>query len=133
MAIIGCFGQLFFKVSERKLLTFNDLNRTNSVRWAKHDIINGVPVHEFVGFDSSKVSFTIRFDVSPMFGGVPPEKGLDRLNRMMENRLYKTLIIGGEYLGRYVIESISEDRKYHAWNGVCMVAIATINLVEYGK
>ena len=133
MAVIGSFGQLFFKVSQKKVLTFNNLTRTNSVRWAKHEVIGGKPIHEFVGFDSSKVSFTIRFDISPIFGGVPPQKGLDRLKRMMENRMYKTLIIGGEYLGRYVIESIEEERKYHARNGVCLVAVATVNLVEYGK
>lgn len=133
MAVIGSFGKLFFKVSDKKILTFNDLNRTNSVRWAKHEIIGRKPLHEFIGVDSSKVSFSIRFDISPIFGGVPPKKGLDRLKRMMENRMYKTLIIGGEYLGRYVIESIDEERPYHARNGVCLVATAKVTLVEYGK
>jgi phage protein U len=133
MAVIGSLGQLVFKVSNKKVLTFSDLSRTNSMRWAKHDIIGGKPVHEFVGYESSKVSLSIRFDNSPIFGGVPPKKGLNRLKRMMENKMYKTLIIGGEYMGRYVLESVDEERVHHAPNGVCLVATAKINLVEYGK
>lgn len=133
MAVIGSLGQLVFKVSSKKMLTFNDLTRTNSARWEKHDVIGGKPVHEFVGFESSKVSLSIRFDISPIFAGVPPQKGLDRLKRMLENKMYKTLVVGGEYLGRYVIESIDEERLRHGPNGVCISAIAKINLVEYGK
>ena len=129
-AVIGSLGQLPFVCSQKKVLTFSELSKESSVRWAKHDVIGKKPVLEYVGPDLSTISITIRFD---SFLGVPPIVGLNRLKRMMENRQYKTLIIGGECLGRYVIESISEVRKIHSGAGVCQVAIATIELMEYGK
>lgn len=125
---LGSLGELPFVCSMNKVRTFSDLSRELSVRWAKHDLIGQKPVLEFVGEDLSAVSLKMRFDVSL---GTAPKDGLDRLKRMMENKLCKTLIIGGENLGRYVIESISEERKYHAGDGLCLVAEATVNLTEW--
>ena len=125
---LGSLGELPFVCSMEKVRTFSDLSRELSVRWAKHDLIGQKPVLEFVGEGLNAVSLKMRFDVSL---GIAPKDGLDRLKRMMDNKLYKTLIIGGENLGRYVIESISEERKYHAGDGLCLVAEATVNLTEW--
>ena len=126
--MIGTLGELPFVCSRKRVLTFSELSRDHSARWAKHDIIGKKPILEYVGPDLSSVSLSIRFDVSL---GVPPAVGLLRLKKMLDNRKYKTLIIGGEYLGRYVIESISEVRKHHTGKGVCTVATATIQLTEW--
>lgn len=126
--LIGAFGSLPFVCSSRKVLTFTDLSRDNAMRWAKHEIIGKKPVLERVGPDLSSVSLKIRFDSSI---GVSPLVGLHHLKNMMENGLHKSLVIGGEYLGRYVIESVSEDRKYHTGAGVCIVAEATLTLKEW--
>lgn len=128
MASLGSLGELPFICSQEKVRTFSELNRELSVRWAKHDLIGQKPVLEWVGEELNSVSLKMRFDVSL---GIAPKDGLDRLKRMMENKLYKTLIVGGENLGRYVIESISEERRFHAGDGVCLVAEATVNLTEW--
>ena len=125
---IGSLGQLPFVCSSEKVLTFSQLSRQNSVRWATHDVIGDKPVMEFVGYGLSKVSLSIRLDMSL---GVYPADALYRLERMLENKLYKTLIIGGEYLGRYVIESVDEERKYHDGNGTLIVAEAKLSLTEW--
>lgn len=126
--VLGAYGSLPFVCTTGKVLTFTDLSRENSVRWAKHDVIGKKPVLEFVGYELSTVSLKIRFDTSL---GIPPEIGLNHLKKMLNNGLHKTLVIGGEYLGRYVIESVSEERKYHTGAGVCVVAEATLNLKEW--
>lgn len=126
--VVGILGQLPFVCSRDFVLTFKNLSRETSVRWAKHDVIGKKPVLEFVGEELKKVRMTIRFDSSL---GISPTVGLDRLQSMMDNKQYKTLIIGGEYLGRYLIESISETRKFHDGAGVCIVAEASISLIEY--
>lgn len=128
LGVIGTFGELPFVCSSAAVLTFSDLSRDVSVRWAKHDLIGRKPELEWVGKDLSKVSFKMRFDSSL---NVPPVLGLKRLKKMMENKQYKTLIIGGERLGRFVIESVSEARKFHTGAGVCIVAEATVNLIEW--
>lgn len=126
--VIGTLGQLPFICSYDFMLTFKDLQRTQTARWARHEVIGQKPVLEFVGQDLMTATLTIRFDASL---GIPPMLGLDLLKRMIENRQYKTLIIGGEYLGRFVIEGITEERMRHTGIGVCTVAEATINLVEW--
>lgn len=128
MASLGSLGELPFICSADKVRTFSGLDRELSVRWAKHDLIGRKPVLEFVGGDLNSVSLKIRFDASL---GIAPKDGLDQLRRMMENKLYKSLIIGGENLGRYVIESITEERRFHAGGGQCLVAEATVNLTEW--
>lgn len=125
---IGSLGELSFYCSADKVRTFKDLTRDLGARWAKHEVIGKKPVLEYVGPELMSASLTIRFDLSL---GISPEEGLDRLKRMLENKLYKTLIVGEETLGRFVIESISEERKFHAGDGLCIVAEATINLTEW--
>lgn len=126
--VLGAYGSLPFVCAYGKVLTFHDLTREHAVRWAKHEVIGAKPVLEYVGDDLMKVSLKIRFDSSL---SVPPLIGLDHLRKMLENKMSKTLVIGGEYLGRFVIESISEDRKYFTGAGVCIVAEATLQLIEY--
>ena len=125
---LGMFGSLPFVCTSERVLTFTDLSRENSVRWAKHDVIGQKPVLEFVGYELSTVSLKIRFDASL---GTPPDVCLNHLKKMLNNGLHKALVIVDEYLGRYVIESVSEERKYHDGAGACIVAEATLNLKEF--
>lgn len=126
--VLGTLGSLPFVCAYGYVLTFSDLSREHSTRWAEHEVIGKKPVLEYVGENLATVSLKIRFDTSL---GVPPLVGLLRLKKMRENKLYKTLIIGGEYLGRFVIESVSEERKFHTGAGVCMIAEATVSLKEW--
>lgn len=129
-SLIGSLGELPFVCSSKKVLTFNNLQRENKIRWAQHDVLGEKPILEFVGYDLATISLSIRFDLSL---GMVPKDGLDRLKRMLENKQYKTLIVGGEYIGRFVIESISETRKHHDNYGNCLVAEATLNLKEWAR
>ena len=127
-AAIGALGSLAFICSRKKVLTFNNLQRNLAARWAKHDLIGRKPLLEYVGPDLMTVSLSVRFDRSL---NLPPEAGLLHLRKMLENGLKKTLVIGDEYLGRYVIDSISEERKFYDGRGFCIIAVAEINLTEW--
>ena len=127
VGVIGVLGKLPFICSEGMVLTFNGLSRDLSTRWAQHDVIGAKPVLEWIGDDLASVNLSIRFDMSL---GAPPLAGLLALKLMMESREAHLLVIGGEYFGRFVIESISEDRKFHSGAGVCIVAEASITLKE---
>lgn len=126
--IMGALGSLPFVCAFGKVLTYHDVSRDLSVRWAQHDVIGQKPVLEYVGDDLARVSLSIRFDSNL---GVPPLIGLNHLQRMLENKEVKTLVLGGEYLGRFVIESVSEDRRFHSGAGICIIAEATVNLIEW--
>ena len=129
MGVIGTFGSLPFVCSSACVLTFNGLSRELSVRWAQHDVIGAKPVMEYIGPDLASISMTIRFDSTL---GLAPLLGLKKLKAMLEDGTARALIIGGEYFGRFVIESVSEERRHHTGFGVCQVAEAKINLKECG-
>ena len=127
---IGRYGTLPFICSSKKVQTFSGLSRSSDIRYAQHDVIGKMPILEFVGYGLLKTKFTMRFDVSL---GVSPTKCLARLQAMMNNKLYKWLVVGDEFLGRYVIESIEEVHKYHAGDGTLLVAEVNVNLIEWSR
>lgn len=126
--VIGALGSLPFVCAYGKVLTFHELNKEQSVRWARHEVIGKKPMLEFIGDDLMTVSLKIRFDTNL---GVPPIIGLKHLQKQLDNKQAKSLVIGGEYFGRFVIESVSEERRFHTGAGVCTVAEATIKLIEH--
>ena len=129
MGVIGTFGTLPFACSSAFVLTFSGLSRELSVRWAQHDVIGGKPVLEYIGPDLASISMSIRFDSTL---GLAPLLGLKKLQGMLEDGTARALIIGGEYLGRFVLERIREERRHHTGLGVCQVAEAKISLKECG-
>jgi phage protein U len=128
--MLGRYGSLNFICNDKKVQTFNGLSRSRDIRYATHDLIGKMPMLEFVGYGLYKASFTMRFDLSL---GVSPAACLAKLQRMMNNKQYKWLMIGGEFVGRYVIESIEEERRIHAGDGLLLVAEAKVNLIEWSR
>ena len=127
MGVIGVFGDVPFICSEGMVLTFSKLTRDRQARWAKHEVIGQKPVLEWVGEDLNTISMTIRLDTNL---GVPPLAGFLALEKMQASKEPHFLLIGGEPLGRYVINSVSENRKFHTGLGVCQVAEVTLSLTE---
>ncbi len=125
--VTGLLGVVPFVCSSNVVLTFQGVSRELSTRFAHHDVIGRKPVHEWVGDDANKVSFKIRFDSSL---NSPPVAGLFLLKKMMETHQPQRLLLGPEYMGKFIIESISEERRFHTGLGVCQVAEATISLTE---
>lgn len=127
MPVIGTFGMVTFVCAFDKVFTFKDLTRSRSVRWAKHDVIGAKPVLEYIGPELDKVSLKVRFDTSL---NMPPAVGLLGLKKLTDGHESHALTIGGEYVGRFVIDSVSETRRHHTGAGICLVAEATIELTE---
>lgn len=127
--VVGALGSLPFVCSQGKVQTFSGLTRDISSRWAKHDVLYKKPMLEWVGDELASVSLSIRFDA---FLGSPPSEGLETLKKMLESREAHTLVIGGALIGKFVIESVREERKFHTGAGVCQVAEAKLTLKECG-
>lgn len=128
--VVGMLGTIPFYCSSKTVLTFNDLQRSNTMRFAKHDVIGKKPVLEKIGEDLRSVSFSMRLDQS-LLKGVPPAGMILVLYKLMQGGKPQTLVIGGEIMGKYVIEKIEEERKYHTGAGVCTVAELDISLLEF--
>ena len=125
--VTGLLGLLPFVCSSSVVLTFQNASRELSTRFAHHEVIGRKPVHEWVGEDANRISFKIRFDSSL---NSPPQAGLFLLKKMMDSHEPQRLLLGPEYMGKFIIESISEERRFHTGLGVCQVAEVTITLLE---
>lgn len=123
--MVGLLGPMPFFCSDTKVFTIRGVSRERASRFAEHAVIGSKPVLEYVGEDSDRVTFSIRFDSNL---GIPPDIGLPMLAKLREGHKAWPLLIGPHYFGDYVIEYVSETHKYHNANGICLIAEATIDL-----
>jgi phage protein U len=126
-SLTGLFGKVPFVSSSAVVYTFKDLSVSRSARWATHEIIGKKPKLEYIGPGLTEVSFNIQLNSSL---GTPPLVALIMLKNMLEKKQPERLLIGPDYLGKFVIESIGEERKYHNNFGICVSAEVSITLKE---
>lgn len=125
--VTGLFGNIPFVTSSAACLTFKDLKVERSIRWATHDVIGKKPVTEYIGPGLATVTFTIQLN---SFLGTPPIVVFKGLKLLMEQKKAQRLLIGPDYLGKFVIESVSEDRKEHTNLGIPVSGSVTLTLRE---
>lgn len=124
---LGVLGLIPFVCSSSAVLTFRNLSVERSDRWATHDVIGNKPKLEYVGPNLLQVSFEIQLNSSL---GVTPIASLIALKELMDLHEPQRLLIGPDYFGKFVIESMSESRKHHNGFGICISADVTLNLRE---
>ena len=117
-SLTGLFGKVPFVSSSAIVYTFKDLSVSRSARWATHEIIGKKPKLEYINIQLNSSL------------GTPPLVALIMLKKMLEKKQPERLLIGPDYLGKFVIESISEGRKYHNNFGICVSAEVGITLKE---
>lgn len=125
MGQIGCFGNLVFETSDRRILTMSNIKQEVSGQWTEHKIIGQKPRKEFGGPGVRLFKFTITLDISL---GVSPSIQMELIEDMVENGYTDYLVIGNKTIGenRFVITSVSE-----AWDAVYAggkIAKATLNI-----
>lgn len=121
------YGMVPFVCSDSVMLTFRDLKVSRQSRYASHEVFGQKPVLEYVGEASDSISFSVRLDSEY---GMVPAVALTLLDKIRRQHTAQALIIGGEYFGKFVLESVGESRRFHTGWGVCMVAEADLNLLE---
>jgi len=128
--IVGSLGNILFEVSSQKILTFNNLSRSGSGRWAVHDIINRKSLSEFLGPGQEEISFSVRLDAS---NGVIPRDELAKMRYMRDTGEASVLVIGGEPVtwNLWTLESVKEGHKTHTGNGKLLQVDVDLTLKEY--
>lgn len=125
--MIGTLGDIVFEASEDKILTFQELQRSNSARYHEHNVIGKKPVIEFLGPGLDQVTMPIRLDVAH---GVYPNKIITALKDYKHRGDRLQLVIGGHLFGDFVVEQVSENRQRHDNKGNCLVATVNLTLKE---
>ena len=128
--MVGLFGDIRFRVSDSRVLTFRNFKKEISADWNSMERIGQKPLLEFGGPKLQTISFEITLDASL---GVTPKIMLGRLERMTEGGEAYDLVIGKKRIGSHpwVITKCSQ-----AWNvilrkGEIYRATVTLSLQEY--
>ena len=126
--MIGSFGSIAFTASAEQLRTFTGLGKQAEARFEEHTLIGKKSKLEFVGPGLEAVSFSIRLDAGM---GVNPRDEITRITEIRDAGEAYPLVIGGWYLGDYVITNASESHRHHDNRGRLLVAEVNLSLKEY--
>ncbi|MBR0061810.1 MAG: phage tail protein [Selenomonadaceae bacterium] len=125
---IGSFGETTFKVSHNFVRTFRDFKRNTKSRFAKHNLLLQKPKLEFIGQDLTEITFKIQLVKSL---GVDVEYEADKLRYYCEKGGDHPLVIGGEVIGRFVVEQVAESAQVVDGRGNILVEELELTLKEY--
>lgn len=125
--MIGAYGLIAFEVSNEKALSFAELTRTRKAKYAQHKYLDSMPSMQATGFEADSISFSIRLLVET---GTNPRKKLDKMSQMLVSQEAYRLVIGGESLGRFHLEEITETWERVDNKGNLLSAEVALKLLE---
>ena len=105
---LGSFGDAIFEVSNKKIMTFDNLKRQTKHRFSVHELINNVSKLESVGVAPDEIQFEVTLHAGL---GVDPQKESQKLRAYCHKGEAHYLILGNFVIGKqyYVLESVDED------------------------
>lgn len=124
---VGSLGDVQFVCSSKEVMTFDDYKRKTAARFAEHKLIGRAPLLEFLGEDLDEISFKIKL-VRTL--GVKPEKAAEELRDLCLRGSAEFLIIGGEVIGLFCVESIDEEVEHWQHNRI-LVSELRLRLKRY--
>lgn len=128
---VGNIGQsVVFETSDSRILTFRNFKRDVKGRWASHARTGEKPRKQFLGPDASSVTFSVTLSAEH---GVKPRDTVENLERLIEQGLPQTVVIGSRQVGtgKFVVTEMAEgwERIYN--NGEAVRITCDITMEEY--
>ena len=128
--MVGLLGDIRFRVSDNRVLTFRNLKQEISSQWNEMDRIGSKPLVEYGGANLRKASLEIILDASL---GIRPRKLLTTLEGMAESAKAYDLVLGKRRVGnrKWVITKCSEAYDIILRGGEIYKATVSLSLQEY--
>ena len=128
--MIGCFGSVTFKTSDKRICTFNNLKRSISAGYSEHKRYTKKSQREFDGPQNQTVTFEMKFVAGHV---VKPLAMLNKIIKLCENGTVCTFVLGGHKVGggKWTIDSVDADYK-QVWNHGELVSVSiNVTATEY--
>lgn len=128
---VGNWGpDVVFSVSDRRVLTFSDMNRSVGSSWATHSRIGLKDQVEYLRPNLQKLTFTIDLDASL---GVRPRTVLELLEHHAERGSVFPFVVGGRRVGRFQwrMTDVSEAWETIYNRGELYRAKVSVTMEEY--
>lgn len=126
--MIGSYGTITFKVTEKEIKIFNDFSISRKARYVAHERINNKPLLQFMGLDADSISFNMQL-VQGLNGDVSDD--LKTLQDMFKKAEVHPLFLGQKKLGSFVIESMNEVYSMMNNFGNLEIVNVSLSLKEY--
>ncbi len=128
---VGNWGNIIkFKVSENKILTFQDgMEKTSSAQFQTHTLCNGKPKLQFIAPGLENVHFTMELNAALCKHPVRYEQSLRRAQRSGK---YAPLVIGGRcILNNAIITEMSVSYDKIVLDGKIAAMKIDVTMSEY--
>lgn len=130
MGMIGCLGEIIFKVSDETILTLDNMTWSGSARYSTHQRHGINALTEFTGIDPDKITFSITLSA---------ELGIDPLTEVVKLWNYERsgqavpLVVGEKGYGKYRWNVVSHEEQMLSYDkdGNVMDATVSVSLQEY--
>lgn len=109
------------------MLTFQSLQRSSGGRYHQHQVIFQKAKLEYLGPEVEKITLPVRLDVAL---GINPLQEINRARSYVNAGERLALIIGGKFLGDWVIEKFDESWERTDSRGNLLVASVSLSLLE---
>jgi hypothetical protein len=130
--IVGCLGDIVFRVNNRAVSTINNMLLTGTTRVAMHDIVGNKTKIEYIGSEARGISFemTLCSDL-----GVNVDEEIKKIEKYAEVGKTLPLVIGKKMYGsyRWIILKYTIDYKLFNRAAQPQMVIVKITLAEYIK
>lgn len=126
--MLGSYGKITFKVTEKEIKIFNDFQITRKARYVAHERINSKPLLQFMGLDADSISFNMQL-VQGLTGDISDD--LKTLQDMFKKAEVHPLFLGQKKLGSFVIESMNEVYSMMDNFGNLEIVNVLLSLKEY--
>jgi phage protein U len=130
MGQVGYFGSERFVVSDTKVFTFSDFQRTTASRYETFDRIGKKPLTEMVGYGLDAITYSVALDVSL---GVEPRTVLDHWSTLANVGTVDVLVVGNKLVGknRWLLKSVAESWSKISGTGRILAATMNLTFEEY--
>lgn len=123
MARMGNLGPVVFETSSAKVKNWEKISETYRARFAVHEVVDGLPVRQYLGKALSEVSITIRFNRA----FCDPEAEISELKGLIDGKAYP-LVIGENVIGEFVLEEAGIVRERSTDKGKILLAEVELKL-----
>ncbi len=130
MGQIGYWGSERFEVSDKKVFTPNNIQRSSSSRFESFQRIGRKPLSEYIA--PGLATFTLTIQVNAMLG-VNPREVLDHWISLAESGQPDVLVIGNKVVGtdQWVLKTAADAWKQLDGQGNILTAEMNLSLEEY--
>jgi hypothetical protein len=133
--LLASFGPLIFIPGKETAFTYKNLSKANTVVYAQHEILQGVPLIEFTGYKLITVNMTCNFVAG---WTLDPSLAVLAFETAQANPVAMPLILGTTPIGRglissFVIQEVQSKFTRFGTDGSPIEATVDVKFLEAGS